>query len=169
MHYHKHSFCLFSQTEGGIFYRNRLHPTDVLNRDLFFSPSTSPAVSKIWASYKCITAQWCRHVRVKGTHWCVWWLAWCLRSTSSPNTNPLMRWLCSDKPVSRHVEHVQIRSLRELWRDARQAVLSQTQNIQTAAATDLRQIRKQHEQTPLWPALNAPEINTIPCHKRAQY
>lgn len=75
--------------------------------------------------------QWCC---VKGSHWCVWWL--CLHH-KAPVRKP-----CSDKPVSRHVEHVQLCSLRELGRDAHQTVLSHTQNIQTAAAADLRQITK---------------------------
>lgn len=70
---------------------------------------------------------------VQGSLWCAWWLY---------ITHPPVRKLCCDKPVSRHVEHVQLCSLWELGRDAHQTVLSHTQNIQTAAAADLRQITK---------------------------
>ncbi len=75
--------------------------------------------------------QWCG---LKGSHWCVWWLR---LHHKAPVRKP-----CSDKPVSRHVEHVQLCSLREFRRDAHQTVLSHTQDIQTAAAADLRQITK---------------------------
>ena len=44
-------------------------------------------------------------------------------------------------PISRDIEHVQIRCLRQLWRYPRQSVLSNTEDIQTTAAPNLQNRR----------------------------